>query len=241
MLLLRRFRLVLPLIVLILSSADALPQNSAGSTVSSHELRIPEKARTAFNHGLQRFEKRDFGGSVRFFGKAIDHFPEFYEAYYQLGLAQVHLHQNEDAAGSFQAAIHLSNGHYPLAEFAYALLLCNRGDPTNAEVIVRHGLQQDRVSPDGYVVLGVVLLHLNRLAEAEENAREALARSPKALNAYLVLADVHEQRQEYSAELQDLDAFLALQPNGAHSDNVRLLREAVQQHTRNNHQGKQSD
>lgn len=239
MLLLRSFRYVLPLIPLILFSSSVLAQNhSIGSTVSAHELLIPEKARTAFNQGLQCFEKRDFAGSVKLFGKAIDKFPDFYEAYYQLGLAQVHLHQNDDAARSFQAAINLSGGHYPWAEFAYALLLCNRGDLKEAEHLARHGLEQDQNTPDGYVVFGVVLLHLNRLDEAERNAREALTRSAQALNAYLVLADVHDQRKDYSAEIRDLDNFLAVEPNGPRAEYVHHLREMAQQHVIFNPVGK---
>jgi tetratricopeptide (TPR) repeat protein len=142
MLLLRRFRYALPLLPLFLSSLPALAQNqSNSSTISVREYRIPENARAAFNQGLQRFEKYDFSGSAKFFFKAIHKFPDFYEAYYQLGLAQVHLNQADDAVRSFQTAIDLSAGHYPLAEFAYALLLCNQGQLTDAERLVRHGLE----------------------------------------------------------------------------------------------------
>jgi tetratricopeptide (TPR) repeat protein len=224
-------RLVLPLLLLILCPVPGLAQNlSTSSTISVRDYRIPENARVAFNQGLQRFEHYDFAGSVPFFLKAIDKFPTFYESYYQLGLAQIHLHQNEDAARSFQAAINLSQGHYPLAEFGYALLLCNRGDLQNAERLVRHGLEQDRNMPDGYIVLGVVLLRSSRLDEAEHNAREALTHSAQALNAYLVLADVHDQRKDYFAEIRDLDNFLAVEPSGPRAENVHRLRETAQQH-----------
>jgi tetratricopeptide (TPR) repeat protein len=196
-------------------------------------LLIPDNARSAFHQGLQRFDKQDFSGSVRLFREAINKFPDFYEAYYQMALAQVHLRQNDDAARSLHPAINLSAGHYALAEFGYALLLCNRGNLNDAERLVRHGLEQDPNVSNGYVVFGVVLLRSNRLDEAEHNTREALLRSAQAFNAYLVLADVHEQRKDYSAEIRDLDAFLALEPNGPHSDSVHLLRRAAQQHTRN--------
>jgi tetratricopeptide (TPR) repeat protein len=227
----RSLRFALPLVLLILFCSLASAQNfSASPTVSMHQLRIPENARTAFHQGLQRFEKRDFAGSVPFFSKAINKFPDFYEAYYQLGLAQVHLNQNDDAVRSFQAAIHLSGGHYSLAEFAYALLLCNRGELPEAERLVRHGLAQSPDMPDGYIVLGVVLLHSNRLDEAEHYAREALKHSEQAFNAYLLLADVHDYRKDYSAEIRDLDHFLAVEPTGPRADHARHWRELAQQH-----------
>jgi Tfp pilus assembly protein PilF len=210
-----------------------LAQNQFNSsTVSTHDLLIPENARNAFHLGLQRFKNQDFSSGVRLFREAINKFPDFYEAYYQMALAQVHLHQNDDAARSFQVAINLSAGHYPLAEFGYALFLCNRGDLTDAERLVRHGLEQNPNMPDGYIVLGVVLLRSNRIGEAEHNANEALLRNAQAFNAYLLLADVHNLRKDYSAEIRDFDAFLALEPNGPHSGNVRLLRQAAQHHTK---------
>ncbi|HUN62274.1 MAG TPA: tetratricopeptide repeat protein [Candidatus Sulfotelmatobacter sp.] len=239
MLLLRRFQYALPLLPLILSSLPALAQShSPSSTISVREYCIPENARAAFNQGLQHFEKYDFSGSARFFFKAIHKFPDFYEAYYQLGLAQVHLNQTDNAARSFQTAIDLSGGHYPLAAFAYALLLCNQGQLTDAERLVRHGLEQNQNAPDGYVVLGVVLAHFNRLDEAEHNAREALSRSPHAYEAYLLLAYVHDQRKDYSAEIRDFDNFLAAEHRGPRADHVQELRKIAQQHVTVNPVGK---
>jgi len=89
-------------------------------------------------------------------------------------------------------------------------------------------LEVDANSADGYTILGMALLRLNRLDEAEKCAREALLRNPNFAQAYLVLSDAYGQRLEYRAQVQELDAYLKLEPNGADSERVRQAREQVQ-------------
>jgi hypothetical protein len=44
----------------------------------------------------------------------------------------------------------------------------------------------------------------------------------------LVLANVYGRRHEYHAQLQGLNAYLKMQPNGADTRGVRQARQAVQ-------------
>jgi len=53
-------------------------------------------------------------------------------------------------------------------------------------------------------------------------------RKPGFAWAYLVLADVHGRRGEYARQLQNLDAYLKLEPDGPASQRVREVREVVQ-------------
>src|SRR2546427_134584 len=89
------------------------------------------------------------------------------------------------------------------------------------------GLDVDGNSSDGYFMLGLALLKLNRLDEAEKCAREALLRNPNFAEAYLVLSDTYGRRREYHAQLQGLDTYLRLEPNGVESEHVREAREAI--------------
>jgi tetratricopeptide (TPR) repeat protein len=75
--------------------------------------------------------------------------------------------------------------------------------------------------------VGEALTQLNRLDEAEKSAREALLRNPNFAGAYLALADVQERRGGYRAEIQDLDTYLKLQPNGPRNEQARHVREAA--------------
>jgi tetratricopeptide (TPR) repeat protein len=70
-------------------------------------------------------------------------------------------------------------------------------------------------------------MQLNRPDEAERSAQEALLRNPNFADAYLVLSNVAAGKRDYRADLQDLDAYLKLRPNGPASERVRQVREAA--------------
>ena len=121
----------------------------------------------------------------------------------------------------------MSGGRYAWAEFGIGYVLYLEGKPEEAINIVHKGLELDGNSTDGYLILGMSQLRLNRPDEAERSAREALIRNPNFARAYLVLADVYGQRHEYRAQVQGLETYLRLQPNGAEGEVVRQAREAV--------------
>ena len=208
------------------SNPSAVPRKDYA--VSVRELRIPMKARNAFENGLQRLAKHDAVGSLTQFERATTGFPDYYEPYYHIGVADLRLGREEEAAQAFQTAIILSGGRYVWAQFALGLLLCRRGEYAEAETAIRQGLDVDGNSATGHLFLSLALFRLNRLEEAEKSAQEALLRKPAFALPYLVLADVHGRRGEYARQLQNLDAYLKLEPNGPASKQVREFREVVQ-------------
>jgi Tfp pilus assembly protein PilF len=215
-------------VALSLKPVNSLPSREAlGDTVSVHQLKVPSKAQSFYEKGLEHLDK-DPTGSAQYFAKAIEKYPGYYEAYYQLGQAQARLNQNDQAMKSFQTAIDLSGGKFARAAFAYGLLLCQQGKAQDAERIVRRGLEQNDNLAFGYLALGVVLLRLQRPVEAEKSAQEVLLRDPRSPDAYLILADSHGARNQYSAEVKDLDAFLTMVPNGSRTEFARGLRSAAQ-------------
>ena len=210
-----------PPLELHLRASNPSPVRRTAYTVSVRELRIPGKARNAFEKGLARLAKNDADGSRSQFVRATATFPDYYEAYYHMGVADLRLGREEEAAQAFQKAIDLSGGRYAWAQFALGLLLCRRGEYAEAETVIREGLEVDGRSAIGHLFLSVALFRLNRLEEAERSAREALLRKPGFALAYLVLADVHGRRGEYGMQLHDLDAYLKLEPDEPASKQVR--------------------
>jgi len=177
-----------PPLELYLKAGNSSPVRRTDYAVSVRELRIPVKARNAFEKGLERLAKNDAVGSRTQFLRATATFPDYYEAYYHMGVADLKLGREEEAAQAFQRAIDLSGGHYAWAQFAVGLLLCRRGEYAEANTIIREGLEVDGRSATGHLFLSVALFHLNRLEEAEKSAREALLRKPGFALAYLMLA-----------------------------------------------------
>jgi tetratricopeptide (TPR) repeat protein len=214
-------------LVLYLKSSNSAQTQQNSYTVSVRELMIPGKAQHEYEKGLGSLAKKDLPASLSHFTKAVQTFPDFYEAYYHLGVAETRLGRLDEAMQAFQKAIDLSRGKHAWAEFGVGYVLYLEGKAEEAVTIIRKGLELDGSSADGYLVLGMALLRVNRLDEAERSAREALLRNPNFAQAYVVLADVYGRRHEYGAQLQDLDAYLKLEPNGPEGEQVRQAREVV--------------
>src|ERR1700686_1406674 len=60
-------------------------------TISARELKIPSKARREYEKGLGSLRKKDLTGSLNHFTKATQAFPEYYEAYYHVGVVETSL------------------------------------------------------------------------------------------------------------------------------------------------------
>jgi tetratricopeptide (TPR) repeat protein len=119
----------------------------------------------------------------------------------------------------------LSEGRYAGAEFNYGLVLLREGETEEVERLVRHGLEADPDSVDGHVVLGFVLLKLDRPDEAEKHAREAIGgNAMNSSKGYLVLSDVDAAAGNYDGEVRDLDTYLKLRPNDLNKKMLQRVR-----------------
>jgi tetratricopeptide (TPR) repeat protein len=214
-------------LVLYLHSSNTAQSERSKYTVSARQLMIPGKARDEFVKGLKSLEKRDLSASLGHFTKATQTFPDYYEAYYHAGIVETSMGKLEEASQAFQKAIDLSGGRYAWGEFGIGYVLYAEGKAEEAVSAIRRGLELDENSPDGYFILGMALLRLDRLDEAEKSAREALLRNPNFARAYILLADTYGRKRDYRAQVQGLDAYLKLEPNGAENEAVRHARETV--------------
>jgi tetratricopeptide (TPR) repeat protein len=214
-------------VTLYLYSSNAPPRGEDPYVVSAHELKIPQKAQDEYYRALDLMAKKDFAGSVKHFSKAAAVCPDYYEAIYRMGVAELRLNHQDKAAEAFQKAIDLSGGRYARPQFAYGLLLCNQGKAKEAEDLIRRGLETDADSPEGHLFLGIALLDQNRLDDSEKSLREALLRRPQYGDVYLALADLHAKRKDYQSQIQDLDIYMQLAPTAAGIDYVRRVRDAA--------------
>src|SRR4029077_16472297 len=198
-----------------------------GYTVSVHALKVPGKARRDFEKGVERLQKKDAEGSLSYFKEATNAFPNYYEAYYQIGLANLELRRGNDAEQALQRSIDLSGGGYAEPHFALGAVLCERKSYQDAERVLRRGIDVDGGSWKGHLLLGQALFGQNRLEEAEKSARDVLLRRSDVSSAYILLGNIHIRRQEYILAIKNLDTYLSMQPDGPNSQQVREVRAAA--------------
>lgn len=209
--------------------AEAPTETSRANSpsVSVRELSIPRRASDAYKKGIDHLAKHDPAGSLVHLQRAASEFPDFYEAHYAIGLAQLNLGRQEEAQQAFQRSIDASGGHYAKPHFGLSLVLCNQQKFAEAEPIIRRALELAPSFVPGQFTLAWTLFGLNRVDEAEKNAHEVLLRDPRFALAHLLLALIYNRRGDSSAVLSEVDAYLRLTPDGPLSDQMRVVQESL--------------
>jgi Tfp pilus assembly protein PilF len=209
------------------SPAGSKAETRPAETVSAHELKVPEKARDESARGKALLAKSDFAGAIAEFQKATDDFPSYYEAYSRMGIAQYMAGHAPDALRSFQKSIDLSGGKYSEAFFDLADVLNDTDDFSRAEDVSRREIALDESSWQGYFQLSRSLLGLKRYPDAERAAKKCRDLNSRNRQIYVILTNIHIKMQDFPEALQDIDAYLKLDPNSPVSQQMRATRAQV--------------
>ncbi len=212
------------------ASASSAPAASMSEyVVSVQELKMSGKAHKGFDKGTRLLQKGDAAGSLPFFHQAIAEYPGHYKAYYNLGVAHYRLGHIADAEQAFQKSIDLTGGAYGPSQFAMGMVLCQERDFHQAETVIQRGLDVDPGSATGKYFLGWAQFALNRLVDAEKSVQQALLRKASFAEAYFLLARIHQRQNNSPAVVQDLNAYLKLDPTNPGNVQARALLEKTQQ------------
>jgi tetratricopeptide (TPR) repeat protein len=205
-------------------------------SVSVHELSMPAKARDLMDAAVKKlYQGNDAKAALSDLQQAIALAPGYYEALYQLGMAQLTLGDRAAAAKSFRTSFEQSDYAYAGASVALGGALLDLGNTTEAEQSIRRGLQLNPNLWLGHYELGRVLLQQNHLDEALASAEQARQLAPGRPIVYRLLSNIHLQQKNYPALLQDLDTYLTLDPSSPAGLRAKQLRDQLQsqaaQHT----------
>jgi tetratricopeptide (TPR) repeat protein len=209
----------------LVSSAQS-PRSRA--VVSVRELSIPPRAVHEFQKGIERLTREDASGSLPHFERAVADFSDYYEAYFEIGIADLKLSRLADAEEALRKSIELSSGHFADPLFALGGILIKQNEFTEGEKVLREALNLNPTSWAGNYCLGWALYGLNRFQDAEKSVREALRWKSDSPDAYLLLADIHGHLHDYSMLRKDLDEYLKLEPDSPWNDKVRSLRDKAE-------------
>lgn len=217
-------------IYLVPKSKDAAASASAPSKVSAHEMSMPQKARDLVASGEKKlYADKNPQAAVADFQQAVSIAPDFYEAYYQLGMAYLTLGTRSDAEKSFRKSIEVSNDKFGEPVIGLASFLIDTGDLAQSEKMTQHGLELSPNAWFGYYQLGRILFAQNKIADAQKSAEQARSLSPGSAIIYRLLSNIHLSQKNYPALLEDLDAYIKLDPDSPAGLRAKEIREQVMQ------------
>jgi tetratricopeptide (TPR) repeat protein len=207
-----------------------IPESGAKSVnpVSEHQLTIPQKARDTFEKGVQLVvQKSDYRGAVAQFERAISQYPDYYEAYAAMGLAQNKMGDARAAEISLLRSIEMSQEKYTQAMIDLGSMFNAQHRFSDGEPLLRKVVALDASSWSGQYQLAVALAGEKRFSDALPSASAARDLKPEEPQVYLLLYSLHVQTDNFSGAVADADAYLKLVPVGAVSDKVRNMREQI--------------
>lgn len=211
-------------------NSESKPAAGPAASVSAHEMSMPQQARDLMASGMKKiYQDKDPKAGLADLEQATEVAPGYYEAYYQIAMAQLASNNNDEAEKAFQESIAVSGDKYGEAEIGLGTLMLNKGDNAGGEKAIRKGIE---LSPNfwfGYYELGRALLNDKQVPDAEKAGLQAKSLAPDAPLVYRLLANVHITEKNYPALLDDLDAYIKLDPDSPAGQRAKEMRTQVAQ------------
>lgn len=182
---------------------------------------VPEKARTAFEKGLEHARAGDSEKAADSFKQAIALYPKFPLALNELGVQYLKLGFKDKAIETLKEAVKLKPEAYgPRLNLGIALLEAKKFP--EAEEQIREALKRNSSLPTGHMYLGLCLVRLNRYDEAEKELLLAVEGSGNQLAmAQYYLGGIYWKKEEYPKAAEALETYLKLTPNAQDAERVR--------------------
>jgi tetratricopeptide (TPR) repeat protein len=194
--------------------------------VSAHELSMPPKAQELMESGKKKlYQQKDSTGALTDFEQAVALAPDYYEAYCQMGLASLSIGKRSDAETDFRKSQEISGDKYADADINLGTMQLDKGDNPGGEKLIRRGIELNPTSFLAYYELGRAELNEKKLPEAEGAAQQAKSLAPNSPLVYRLLSIVHIEQKNYAALMQDLDAYLKLDPDSPAAARAKQLRD----------------
>ena len=182
---------------------------------------VPEKARKAFEKGLEHARAGESAKAVDSLKEAVTLYPKFPLALNELGVQYLKLGHKDKAIEALKEAVKLSPEAYgPRLNLGIALLEAKQF--AEAEEQLREALKRNSSLPTGHMYLGLCLVRLSRYDEAEKELLLAIEGSGNQLAmAQYYLGGIYWKKEEYPKAVDALEAYLKLTPNAPDAERVR--------------------
>jgi tetratricopeptide (TPR) repeat protein len=209
---------------------------AAEPAISAHELSMPNAARKLAESGKKKlYAGNQPEDAVRDLQAAVAEAPDYYEAYYQLGMAYLSLKNPAQAEQNLKKSVELSGQVYAEADLALAILLLGRRDAAKGEPLLRRFLELNPNSWVGHYELGKLELYRMRLEAALDAAQKAASLAPQQPKVYRLLSLIHLRQKNYQAAVADLDAYIRLDPDSPEGQTAKQIRADTQRQLETSH------
>ncbi|MEH2242265.1 tetratricopeptide repeat protein [Nostoc sp.] len=195
------------------------------NTLKNHPLFVaqkPSQNATEYdwlNYGNQLWRLEKYSESVAALQQAIKLKPDFYEAYFALGLAEYAQKKYPQALVAYEQAIKINRDSDKVWSYKYGILFYLQKYP-EALVAIDKAIEYNSSDVGFYLQRSVVLNKLKRYPEALVAVTKAIEMKPLFLG-YNIRVLIRYRLKDYQAVLADLNQAIKLQPDDADSYSTR--------------------
>ena len=196
--------------------------NVEGTTISATSLAAPKDAKKAFDKGRDALKKHKTADAEKNFQKAVDIYPKYAVAWYQLGVLQDQNKQPDEARKSFEQAL-AADSKYISPYMHLAMMAARNNDWKGVADTTGRALRLNPFMPMAYFYNSVANYNLNNKDAAEKSVREAVKldtghQIPKANQLLgVILAD----KQDFTGAADELRTYLKFAPDAQDADKVK--------------------
>jgi len=189
-------------------------------TISAVGLAIPEKARKEFDKSNEMITKQDFAKAIEHLNKALAIYPDYAEAYNNLGVVYARLNDRAHEREALDRALRI-NDHFAAAYVNLGRMNISGGDFAGAEAALTKAASCDPAN-----AMTLVLLTYSEFMNHRPDAAIASSKLAHRLQGghafvHQVAARAYEQKREMAAAVAELQLFLKEEPTGARADGAR--------------------
>jgi len=200
------------------------PQSKVeGLTLSATTALAPKDAHKSYERGLEALKKNKVDDAEKQFEKAVDVYPRFAEAWFQLGLVHERFARPLEARYAYAQSIAADSKFIHPYERLYLLAFKESKWREVAENTDRV-LRLDPIDyPAAHYYNAMANLQLGNLPAAEKSARQSVALDTGNTNpqSMYMLGMILTRERDYTGAAENLRAYLKAAPDGKEADSAR--------------------
>lgn len=187
---------------------------------------IPKEARDLYDNAVKLSAAKEHKKAAAELIRAIAAFPQFGDAYNELGVQYMQLNDLEKADEALTAALKIRPDSFePTLNRGIAFFRLKRFTDAEGQLRTAIGIKGD--SAIAYYYLGRTLTSLSKFPEAEEALLSSLTHGGSSMNeTHRMLADLFLEKGDIGRAIDSLETYLKLVPAARDADR---LREVIQQ------------
>jgi len=196
---------------------------STGVSVGEAAQHVPRTAQKEYEKGIKLGESQQYDKALDSFNRAIEQFPEYFQAITQRGHLRVSMGRFAEAEKDFGQALEL-NPQYEPALRGTGICKIREGKYADALKDLDQAVTMEPRDAPAYLFLGFANASLDRREEARAAFLKALSLDAVgSARAHVHLADLDLKENRNNEAAAELEAYLAQVPNAPDADKLRVL------------------